>query len=286
MINQKLIGIDIGATKMHVGVVDNGKVTDEVYVPTSSKAPEMQVVSELIEGIEKIFSKEVNGIGVGVPGLVDPDQGVVYDLWNIPSWKEVPLKKYLEEHFKIPVFLTNDANTFVLGEKTYGDGKPFRNMVGITLGSGFGTGIIIHNELYSGSYSSAGELADIPYLDGNIEDYCSGKFFRKKFEVNGSDLYKMAKENDEEALTILHEYGGHVGNAIKLILSILSPEAVFLGGSVSGSYEFFKEGLYEKVNTFPFKRVLNKLTIKPSQVKNISILGAAALVNMRQKKLK
>ena len=282
MDNQKIIGIDIGATKIHVGMVQNGEVTDDVTFATPSQAPEKEVVDEIIKGIEKLISPDIAGIGIGVPGLVDEEQGVVYDLWNIPSWKEVYLKKYLEDHFSKPVHITNDANTFVLGEKIYGKGRQFKNLVGITLGSGFGTGIVIHDQLYSGTLSSAGELASIPYLDSNLEDYCSGKFFRKQFNMEGGEVHALAQKGDEKAKDILTQYGGHLGNALKTILYVLSPQAILLGGSVSGSYEFFKDGLDASIDKFPFKRVTSRLTIEPSSIKNASVLGAAALITMRE----
>lgn len=281
MQNQKVIGIDIGATKIHAAIVEDSKIVDELKFPTSTNAPEMQIVSEIIKGIEELAGQDFSGIGIGVPGLVDEEKGIVYDLWNIPSWKEVFLKKYLEDHFNKPVHITNDANTFVLGEKVFGQGGRFKNMVGLTLGSGFGTGIIANNQLYSGTISGAGELADIPYLDNNIEDYCSGKFFRNHFGMEGGELHALAREGDAQALEIFHQFGGHLGNVIKIILYVLSPEAIFLGGSVSQSFDFFKDAMQERVQSFPFKRVINQLIIQPSEIANASILGAAALVKMR-----
>lgn len=141
-------------------------------------------------------------VGIGVPGLVDDKTGIVYDLTNIPSWQEVPLKDRLEEHFQVPVRVTNDANMFALGEKTFGAGKEYDNLVGITLGSGFGAGLVIDSRMYAGTLSSAGEMADIPYLDKTIEDYCSGKFFRQQYDMEGVKLSKMAAAGDENAQRI------------------------------------------------------------------------------------
>jgi glucokinase len=286
MDSQQLIGIDIGATKIHIGIVQGMEVIDELKFPTQATASEEAIIAQIIKGIEQLAADGFSGIGIGVPGLVDEEKGIVYDLWNIPSWKEVYLKKQLEEHFKKPVHITNDANTFALGEKTYGKGKAFKNMVGITLGSGFGTGIIIDNKLYSGRLSSAGELADIPYLDKTIEAYCSGKFFSRQFGMEGHQIEALAKEGDAHALEIFNQYGAHLGNALKLILYMLSPEAIFLGGSVSQSYAFFKDALQERIQSFPFKRVSSQLVIEPSTTGNIAILGAAALVEGRHAALK
>lgn len=274
----KVIGVDIGATKIHLGTVEDSRVTKEIKVPTVANASKEDIIRSLINGLEELNQTDVIGIGIGVPGLIDEEKGIIYDLFNIPSWKEVHLKERLEQHFEKPVIITNDANVFAMGEKTFGEGTAFKNLVGVTLGTGFGTGIIINDKLYSGTLSSAGEVGSIPYLDATIEDYCSAKFFARKGGLDGVSISEKAKQADPAALDIFEEYGSHLGNALKLIMNILSPEAILLGGSIAGSYPFFQKSLEQKLSTFPFKRVLERFTVKPSETENIAILGAAALV--------
>ena len=276
--NQITIGVDLGATKTRIGVVQGSTVVDQLEFPTSAQGSKEQIISELIKGIEKVSKKDFLGIGIGVPGLIDEEKGIIYDLWNIPSWKEVHLKSHLEDHFHKPVRITNDANVFALGEKMFGQGGPFKNLVGVTLGSGFGTGIIIDHKLYSGSFSSAGEMANLPYLDKTIEDYCSGKFFISEHGMEGDEVSKLAQKGDVEALKIFSEFGHHLGNTLKLILNILSPEAIFLGGSISQSYDYFKASLHETIDSFPFKKVRDQLVVQPSRTSNIAVLGSAALI--------
>lgn len=278
-IENKILGVDIGATKIHLGIVQDTEVIKEIRFPTLSGSSKEDIVRNLIDGIESLGNHDFQGIGIGVPGLVDENEGIVYDLLNISSWKKVHLRKHLEDHFKIPVKITNDANIFALGVKTFGHGKRFENLVGIAMGTGFGTGIIANHKLYSGTLSSAGELGSIPYLDKTIEDYCSGKFFRTQYNLKGVDVFNRAENGDTYALEILAEFGHHLGNTIKLVLFILSPEAIFLGGSVSKSFKYFKDELYKSLEDFPFKRVLDKLIIQASGMENISVLGAAALIN-------
>jgi glucokinase len=150
--------------------------------------------------------------------------------------------------------------------------------VGVTLGSGLGTGIIINHKLYSGTYSSAGELGLLPYLGKTVEDYCSGKFFLQEYGIKGEEVFKLAQGGDEAGLEMFLEYGKHLGNALNVLLILLSPEAIFLGGSISRSFAFFETAMKEAMNDFPFKRVLDQLVIQPSKTSNISILGAAALI--------
>lgn len=271
------MGIDIGATKTHVGVIQESEIIRELIYTTAAQASKEVIIKHLIEEIEKLAGTDFAGIGIGVPGLVDETKGIIYDLWNIPSWKEVHLKKELEDHFGKPVRMTNDANVFALGESAFGKGAAFNNFIGITLGSGFGTGIIIDKNLYSGTLSGAGELGDLPYLEGNIEDYCSGKFFRVQHNKSGAEVYSLAEAGDPQALEIFEEYGEHLAYALKIAIGVLSPEAIFLGGSVSRSFKFFESSLKNKLEAISFKRINDRLIIEPSEIKKASLLGSAAL---------
>ena len=271
----------MGATKVHLGVVQDGILLTQLKLPTSAHASQEQVLAEIAEGIAQLLDEQVAGIGIGVPGLMDEAAGYVYDVVNIPSWQEVPLRQYIEDRFHIPVYLTNDANTFVLGEKVYGKAKPYKNVVGITLGTGMGAGIIINHSLYTGTLSGAGEFGSIPYLDKTYDAYCGGKFFQHKYGMEGSQMRKRAEAGDKEAIDAFQAYGKHLGSVVNLILYTLSPEAIFLGGSVSKSFHLYKESMLECVQAFPFKRVTAKLVIEPSDIDNAALLGAAALYQLR-----
>lgn len=274
----KTLGIDLGATKIHIGVVLNSEVIEEITVPTEAMATKEKIIGNLMSGIKELKNSDFYGIGIGVPGLVDEEKGIIYDLNNIPAWKEVHLKKDLEDHFNKPVRITNDANVFAMGVKFFGRGGPYKNLVGVTLGSGLGTGMIINHKLYSGTYSSAGELGLLPYAGKTVEDYCGGKFFLQEYGIKGEEVFKLAQTGDKAALQIFSEYGKHLGNALNVLLILLSPEAIFLGGSISRSFAYFEPSMKEAMEEFPFKRVLDQLVIQPSETSNISILGAAALI--------
>ena len=90
-----------------------------------------------------MMNEQVDGIGIGVPSIVDPEKGIVYNVANISSWKEIHLKEILENEFKVAVAINNDSNCFTLGESLYGEGKSYTNMVGVTIGTGIGAGVVI-----------------------------------------------------------------------------------------------------------------------------------------------
>lgn len=282
MTHSKYVGVDIGGTKVQAGVVQDGEVLRQIRFETSATAPQEQLLAELAHHLAPLLTADVAGIGIGVPGLVDTEKGIVHNVQNIPSWREVHLAHYLHGCFGKPVHVANDANAFAVGEKVYGQGQPYANLVGLALGTGLGAGLILNHQLYVGTLSSAGEFGGMPYLDKTVEDYCSGKFFGQRTGRLGAEWHALAQRGDAEALALFAEYGRHLGRAIQLILFALAPEAIFLGGSVSQCFEFFQGGLHESLAAFPFRQVTEQLVVRPSTIDNAAILGAAALCHLKQ----
>ena len=272
------IGVDIGGTKISAGLVENGKVVKQSIKSTPISDIESAVVIAIILAIHDVWSEEAVGIGVGVPGLVDVENGIVYDVHNIPSFTNVHLKKQLEKAFQIPVHVSNDANCFVAGVKHFGEGKPFNNFVGLTLGTGLGGGLIINGKLHEGVGSGAGEFGHVPFRDGILEHYCSGQFFDRKYSTTGKTVAEKAKTGDAEAVKILAEFGQNLGEAIKIVANVFAPEAVILGGSISHSFQLFKESMWESIRDFPYNNVVDNLIVVPAENQNIAVVGAAALV--------
>jgi glucokinase len=226
---------------------------------------------------EKLINDSVTAIGIGVPGLVDEERGIVFDVINIPSWTELPLKQLMEERFRIPVLINNDANCFAVGEYYFGKGVEGDSMVGLTIGTGLGSGIILKGKLYSGKTCGAGEFGMIDYLDHYIEYYASGQFFKKVYDVDGEIIFKKAQTGDATALKMYEEFGTHLGNAIKTILYALEVDKIILGGSVRHALPFFEQCMWERLKTFAYKRTIDNLKIEVSELANSGILGAAAL---------
>lgn len=273
----KQIGIDLGGTKITAALIENNKIVKEFTCSTPFDQEKRIVVDVIALAISEVFDPEILGIGIGVPGLVDLQNNLVLDVTNIPSWKVVPLKQLLEDRFEKPVFVNNDANCFALGEKHFGKGKPYQNFVGVTLGTGLGAGIIINNHLYSGQLGGAGEFGNIYYLDSNIENYCSGMFFKNR-NLDGHELAEKAKAGDAEAQKLFDELGGHIAHGLSNILFALAPEAIILGGSVSQSFALFEKGMRKAFEDFPYQKLYRDLKIEISDETNMAVLGASSLV--------
>jgi glucokinase len=277
--NIKLIGIDLGGTKVNVGLIQGDQIIDKQYakIPGSTDN-EWDVINLIIDLTKKILSNhKIEAIGIGVPSILNRNKGIIYEVHNIPSWKKVPLGDILKEEFGIPVFLDNDANCFVLGEYHFGKGKGCANLVGITLGTGMGTGIITNNQLMGDANGGSGEFGMMPYKNGVIEDYSSGKFFKNIVKTDGEDIFQNALNGDKKALDAYAQYGHYLGHAIKTILYALDPEKIIIGGSIAQSSQFFDQGLKESLKDFAFKKTIDKIEIIYSDTPDIALLGSAAL---------
>jgi glucokinase len=273
------IGVDLGGTKIRAGINSGGLITDQRYSLLHSKDSLDDTLSQLKNLIAQLVTSEITGIGIGVPSVVDIENGIVYNVVNIPSWERVELKSILEKEFNLPVFVNNDVNCFVMGEHRYGLAKAYSSIVGLTLGTGLGSGIIINNELYPGSNCGAGEIGYLPYLDHNLEYYCSGIFFERSKNTTALLAFEAAEEGNDQALKTWIEFGVHMGNAIKCVMYAYDPEAVIIGGSLSNAFAFFYESMMQEMQDFLFPESLKKLKILLSVNKDIQLLGASALVH-------
>ncbi len=277
MRSDMVIGIDLGGTNVRAGLVEGGLLTNVRSVPVRSQGTERDVLEDLFSAVDAVMRPGVAGIGAGVPSVIDLRSEVVYDVQNIPSWTKVPLKAHLEDRYHLPAYVNNDANCFAAGEKYFGKGKPYDNVVGLILGTGFGAGVIANGCLYSGINCGAGEFGMLPYLDRNFEAYASGQFFVSVHGVSGRELAGRAERGNPAAQGVFAEYGRHLGEAVKAICYAVDPEAIILGGSVSKSFRFFKDAMWAAFQSFAYSITKERLKIEVSETENISILGAAAL---------
>src|SRR5690554_893221 len=253
---KNVIGVIFGGKYLHVARLENGTIAASIHKEINNMESEEVILGEIISTINEVHNDTVAGIGVGMPSLVDIREGIVFKPTNIPSWNKVYLKDILEERFKIPVFVNNDANCFALGEKYFGAAKDFDNIAGITIGTGMGVGIIINGRLYSGRNAGAGEFCSIPYRDHDYEYYCSIKYFEEKYGIRNDVLFKRAQKKDKIALAIYEMFGVDLGNAVKTVMYALDPDVIVIGGRLAEAYDYFKESMFKTVKTFIYKNSL------------------------------
>ncbi len=272
-----ILGLDLGGTNVRAGLVRNHQLGEVSSTKINSQGSVDDVLDQVFEIIDKSQPEDLDGIGIGVPSVVDVEKGIVYDVQNIPSWKEVHLKSIMEERYSAPTFVNNDANCFALGEKHFGKGVGYQSVIGLILGTGFAGGIIVDNKLYSGRNCGAGEFGMMAYLDSVYEYYCCGQFFTRQFGQTGEQVCQRAEAGEDEAKRMFKEFGHHLGNGIKTVLYAYDPEIIVLGGSVRKAFRFFEEAMWESIQSFVYSNSIKSLKIEVSELEHGAILGAAAL---------
>jgi len=271
------LAIDLGGTNLRIGQVDDGKIISLKSVPCPAHGSESEVIDLMKSLVKDMMTPSVDGIGIGVPSVVDADKGIVYDVINIPSWKEVHLKDILESAFGVRACVDNDVNCFVLGEKYFGAGKDFNDIVGITLGTGVGAGIIIDGKLYRGANTGAGEVGSLPYLQSDYEHYCSSSFISSCSDKTGKELTDLASQGDKNALEIWNKLGFHLGRLLQALLFTYDPQAVIIGGGIAKAAPYFTKSMIESMNEFIYSRTIKNIQVRFSTLANSNLLGASKL---------
>lgn len=273
------IGVDIGGTTISIGLLDeSGRIIRSTCTSSFGKEDSLeQTLRKLKDLIGSFLTDEVTQVGIGVPSALDREKGIVYNAINIPSWQNVPMKEILEDAFRVPVHLNNDANCYALGAyRHFIDEKP-ESLVCVTLGTGVGVGIVIGGELFNGNNTGAGEIGCIRYLDADLESYCSTPFFTRHGTTCKIAAEAM-KAGDAQAAQLFDEFGRHMGHLVATILYAYDPEMLVLGGGISRAYSCFKQGMEACLQeTFIYPESLKRLKIRQLDNAEIAVTGAAFL---------
>ncbi|MBN2111872.1 ROK family protein [Candidatus Woesearchaeota archaeon] len=272
----RVIGVDIGGTHISAGLVSSGKVLVEKKVLISGIKTKKEFVDSLFGIIGTLMDKKIKGIGIGFPApIVD---GCAPEVQNMPFLNKINLKGIIEKEFNARCEVSNDANLFALGEQKFGAAKGKKNVVGITLGTGLGCGIIINGEIYSGATGAAGEISRIPSRRGKLERFASARFIRRVSGKEAELLYELAKKGDKRALRKWARFGKNVGRILTIIVDTLDPEMIVLGGKIANAYPYFSKQIMPEIEKNSFKLTYSKTRIAKAKLKNSTILGAASLL--------
>lgn len=306
-----VIGVDLGGTNLRTAVVGpEGEVHDRHKEPTHAADGWSKVVSRLIDNIKRqreiAVRKEfdVVAVGVGAPGVIQEDKGVVVKSPNFPDWNKLPLKDQLEQALGIPVFIENDANAAALGEQWRGAGRGIRSMILLTLGTGVGGGIILDNKIWHGADGMAGEIGHMtivpdgrPCTCGNtgcLEMYASARGIVQSYRealggapavVSGStktltseQVYEAARARDGAAVQVMKDMGRTLGIGIASLINIFNPERVLIGGGVKDAWPLFIEATHAEIMKRAFEVPAKRTEIVPTQLgDDAGVVGAAAV---------
>lgn len=274
---KQILAVDLGGTNVRTGIVNSGGIVKMISRNVNASGTPMQVIEQIFEMIEILGTDNIQGIGLGVPGPVDEEKGIVYELINIPAWKKENVKDIFEARYNFPLRVQNDANCFALAEKYYGYGRDVHSFIGLIVGTGMAGGIILNDRLYAGPNGMAGEFGMMSYLDKYYEYYCSGQFFENVYNLSAKAVAEKAGHGNNEALLMWQRFGAHLSKAIEAILYAYDPEMIILGGSVSKSLSLFEKWIWKGLESFVFKNSLKNFRLQASVLEHPGLLGAAAL---------
>jgi len=311
------VGIDLGGTNIKAGIVnEKQEIIRESSVPTlveRGAEPIMDDMAALVEMLMKeegITKKEVTGVGIGSPGMIDAQSGtVVYS--NNFDWENVALGEYLSKKLELPVRVSNDANCAALGEVKAGAAKDCENCVMITLGTGVGGGVVMNGKIFEGGHAGGAELGHTTLISGGEPCTCGRKGCFEAYasatalirdtrraadadeqsmiwrlcggdpaQINGKTVFDAMQTGDETARRVVKQYLMYLGEGIVNMVNIFRPDKVLLSGGVCNQGKNLTVPLQEYVQAHAFagqKGFVPEIAIA-TLGNSAGILGAAALV--------
>jgi len=305
MTKRFIIAIDLGGTNLKCALLNNAlKIKAKSLFSTKSFNSKQRLTGGIIDSINNFIFKldlprsSILGVGIGLPGPVDPFKGVVHFLPNIPGWKEVGLKNILEREIKLPVFIDNDAKLMALAEHKTGSAKGYNNVLCMTLGTGVGGGLIINNTLYRGPDNAAGEVGHLPLNEhgpvcgcgsqGCLEAYVGNariiKDARKIFgpKITLEEVTRLAQGENSKAIKFWGQVGEKIGLALSGIVNLLNLDAVVIGGGVSCAGKVLFSGIKQTILVRAMSVQAKRVKVFKAKLGNdAGIIGAGYLARER-----
>jgi len=310
------IGIDLGGTNIACGVVNEKcEIIYKDSIPTKAQRTSDEIIKDMaylaMDAAEKsgVGKENVAWVGIGSPGSVDRDEGILLYANNIP-FINTPMRKVFQQHWNVPVYIDNDANAAALGEAYAGSAKDCNDAVMITLGTGVGGGIIIDKKIYSGFNSNGAELGHMVIVAGGEDCSCGRKGCWEAYasvsglirdtkrameknpdslmwqclegedkHVSGKTAFVAAKKGDAAGQAVVDKYLEYVAIGVTNYVNIFQPEVLCIGGSISKEGDYLLNPIKEFVERERYTKNSDKqTTIKIALLGNdAGIIGAAML---------
>ena len=280
-------GIDLGGTKILTVVTDSEKnVLAKTKIPTEATRGVDAVLDNIFKSLdiscrECGFTPEsLSGIGIGVPGPVNYEKGLVYDCPNLAGWKNIEVRKIISERLNVPVFVENDARVAGLAETRLGAAKGFRHVFYITVSTGIGSAIIIDGKIYHGADGAAGEFGQMKLLDGSIlEQKFAGPAIERLFGLPTTQLAGLIGKNDGGAKAAIDYLTHGIGTFLANVATLLNPQIIVVGGGVSQLGYLILDPIREKVAAKAFSIAAKNVKIVPAALHTDSgAIGAVELL--------
>jgi len=309
------LGIDLGGTKILTAVANaEGKMLSRDHSITPAKEGQQAVVKSILESVGRALNQahvaaaDLAAIGLGAPGLSNPETGILFTSPNLPGWKDVPLRDIIEKELGKKAFLINDANAAAVGELYFGAGKGARNLIYITVSTGIGGGIIIDGKIYTGATGTAGELGHMVIDDegpqcncgnrGCWETLASGTALAREArhrikegaatsilkyadgnieKINAEAIHEAAQGGDKLANELIAQTAYYLGVGLANLINIFNPEVIVIGGGLSNIGDILLEPAFKEAERRAFKQAYQAVRFARAELgRNSGVLGAAA----------
>lgn len=295
------IGVDIGGTKVAIGIVnETGLVKEQSIIPTDLSISPFDMISKINVEIKNIITQaglkqeDITGIGIGAPGPLDSKNGMILCPPNLPTWKDIPIQKWVEDEFSIPVKLENDANAAALAEKWIGAGQKNDDFIYMTVSTGIGSGIISDGKLLHGRKGNAGDVGHI-VVDPSFGQCTCGQYGCLEWIASGTaiaregskimgeklttaEVFNLYDQNHPDIIPYMNRVFHVLGVACVTLINMFDTEKIVIGGGVSNSGETLFNPIRSYVQSYALNPDGRKTEIVPSQLKQSSgVVGAAAL---------
>jgi len=281
--NDFSIGVDLGGTNLRIAAVDvNGHLVEKVTLGTKVSLGRDHVLNDMCDAIQHLSEKYKNsakmlGIGIGVPGIIDMETGLLRESPNLPGWADYPVRAEIERRLTTMVILENDANVAAFGEKWLGAAKEHDDMAMLTLGTGVGGGLVLGGKIWHGMNGMAGEFGHTtvepeghPCGCGNrgcLEQYASAtavvrmareaiaehsssalaRAAHEDAEFSAKSIYNLAIQGDEDAKRIFRRVGRAIGIVLSAMVNSLNLPIYVIGGGVASAWEAFAPSIFEEL---------------------------------------
>ena len=299
------IGVDFGGTSVKPGVVKGGVILEKGNViPTIQDGNVDALIGTIVAEINRLKKEyaDVTAVGFGLPGIINPAEGVVVNLTNVKGWRDIPLRKIVSQKTGLVTNLENDAKAMAYAEWKFGAGGTLPNVLCVTLGTGIGGGLILNGKLYRGARMIAGEIGQTS-IDYQGKDFVYGNKGALEAYVGIWHIVERAKEiyssagktlSDEDALphklslaadagdplalALWSDIGLKLGVGLSNVVWLLNPHRIVIGGGVAKAGDRLIRKIESTIRERTEKTFWEKLEIVPATLGNdAGIIGAATL---------
>ena len=294
------IGVDLGGTNLRAAAIDaQGRLLDKIAGSTDLHAGRNAVIADMVTSIEALRERlgehNLRGVGIGLPGFILIDKGIIVGSNNMPEFENYPVRDEIERRLGAKVILENDANAAALGEKWMGAGRAVDDLVLLTLGTGIGGGIIVNGRVLHGHLGMAGELGHLTVVpNGNpcgcgnrgcVEKHASAtaiasmaRLIGLGHDLTAEDVFKLAEDGNDRARMIFKSMGEALGVALANLINIFNFPLYLLSGGPLPAWDYFAPAMLEEVarRSFTYRHAPTRIE-KATLGNEAGLYGAAYL---------